>query len=144
MSDTTIKNMEEFAVVSGISRPTLSKYFNDPESVPLSDVTRCDWIDTVDSIEMEGDCRVFEMSGMGKIKERIIKLDNESMELQYSAVETMAPINHHLAIIKISEVTDNKCLLDWTTEIDPEIFADAIHQGMLISIKGLRKVLDES
>ena len=84
------------------------------------------------------------MAGMGKIKERIIKLDNESMELQYSAVETMAPINHHLATIKISEVTDNKCLLDWTTEIDPEIFADAIHQGMLISISGLRKVLDES
>jgi hypothetical protein len=53
------------------------------------------------------------MAGMGKIKERIIKLDNE-------------------------------CLLDWTTEIDPEIFADAIHLGMLISISGLRKVLDES
>lgn len=33
MSETRIKNMEEFAVVSGISRPTLSKYFNDPESV---------------------------------------------------------------------------------------------------------------
>lgn len=28
-----IRNMEEFAAVSGISRPTLSKYFNDPESV---------------------------------------------------------------------------------------------------------------
>ncbi len=28
-----IKNMEEFASVSGISRPTVSKYFNDPESV---------------------------------------------------------------------------------------------------------------
>ena len=110
----------------------------------LSDVTRCDWIDTVDNIEMEGDCRVFEMAGMGRIKERIIKLDNESMELQYSAVETMAPIKHHLATINISEETENKCLLKWTTEIDPEIFADAIHQGMLISIKGLRKVLDES
>ena len=110
----------------------------------LSDVTRCDWIDTVDNIEMEGDCRIFEMAGMGRIKERIIKLDNESMELQYSAVETMAPIKHHLATIKISEETENKCLLNWTTEIDPEIFADAIHQGMLISIKGLRKVLDES
>jgi hypothetical protein len=110
----------------------------------LSDVTRCDWIDTVDNIEMEGDCRVFKMSGMGKIKERIINLDNESMELQYSAVETVAPINHHLATIKISEATNNKCFLDWTTEIDPEMFADAIHQGMLISISGLRKVLDES
>lgn len=31
-----IKNMEEFAAVSGISRPTLSKYFNDPDSVRQS------------------------------------------------------------------------------------------------------------
>jgi hypothetical protein len=110
----------------------------------LSDVTRCDWIDTVDDIVMEGDCRVFKMAGMGKIKERIIKLDNNSMELQYSAVETVAPIKHHLATIKISEVTANESILDWTTEIDPDMFADAIHQGMLISINGLRKVLDES
>ncbi|MEM6409035.1 MAG: LacI family DNA-binding transcriptional regulator [Pseudomonadota bacterium] len=28
-----IKNMEDFAAVSGISRPTISKYFNDPDSV---------------------------------------------------------------------------------------------------------------
>ena len=110
----------------------------------LSDVTRCDWIGTVDSIQMEGDCRVFEMAGMGLIKERIIKLDNELMELQYSAVETQTPINHHLATINISSAANNKCSLSWTTEIDPEIFADAIHQGMLISISGLRKVLDES
>jgi len=33
MSGRRIKNMEEFAEVSGISRPTLSKYFQDPESV---------------------------------------------------------------------------------------------------------------
>ncbi len=33
MSDSKIRNMEELASVSGISRPTLSKYFNDPESV---------------------------------------------------------------------------------------------------------------
>ena len=121
--------------------------FNSPAEklwLILSDVTRCDWIDTVDSIKMEGDCRVFEMAGMGLIKERIIKLDNELMELQYSAVETKTPINHHLATINISSVSNNKSLLRWTTEIDPEIFADAIHQGMLISIIGLRKVLDES
>lgn len=36
MSDKKIRNMEEFATVSGISRPTLSKYFNDPDSVRLS------------------------------------------------------------------------------------------------------------
>ncbi|MCV2864749.1 LacI family DNA-binding transcriptional regulator [Albidovulum sediminicola] len=33
MSAEKIKNMEEFAALSGISRPTVSKYFHDPESV---------------------------------------------------------------------------------------------------------------
>jgi DNA-binding LacI/PurR family transcriptional regulator len=33
MSGRKIRNMEEFAAKSGISRPTVSKYFNDPESV---------------------------------------------------------------------------------------------------------------
>ncbi|WP_298858670.1 LacI family DNA-binding transcriptional regulator [uncultured Sulfitobacter sp.] len=33
MTDQKIKNMEEFAAKSGVSRPTVSKYFNDPASV---------------------------------------------------------------------------------------------------------------
>lgn len=33
MAQTKIKNMEEFAAASGISRPTVSKYFHDPDSV---------------------------------------------------------------------------------------------------------------
>ncbi len=36
MSGRKIRNMEEFAEVSGISRPTLSKYFQDPDSVRKS------------------------------------------------------------------------------------------------------------
>jgi len=36
MGEQKIKNMEEFAAVSGISRPTISKYFNNPESVRAS------------------------------------------------------------------------------------------------------------
>ncbi|MCK8484344.1 LacI family transcriptional regulator [Aliiroseovarius sp. S2029] len=36
MSGRKIRNMEEFAAVSGISRPTVSKYFNDPASVRAS------------------------------------------------------------------------------------------------------------
>ena len=40
MSEQKIKNMEDFAVVSGISRPTLSKYFNDPASVRSSTKAR--------------------------------------------------------------------------------------------------------
>jgi len=36
MSEKKIKNMDDFAAVSGISRPTISKYFNDPDSVRKS------------------------------------------------------------------------------------------------------------
>ncbi|MEM9047521.1 MAG: LacI family DNA-binding transcriptional regulator [Pseudomonadota bacterium] len=36
MGERKIRNMEEFAALSGISRPTVSKYFNDPDSVRKS------------------------------------------------------------------------------------------------------------
>ncbi|MFQ6550978.1 LacI family DNA-binding transcriptional regulator [Aestuariibius insulae] len=36
MSDPKIKNMEHFAEISGLSRPTVSKYFHDPKSVRAS------------------------------------------------------------------------------------------------------------
>ena len=107
----------------------------------LSDISRCDWVPTIEKITLEDDCRVFEMEGMGTVKEKILLLDNENMKLQYSAVETRTPIQHHLATMQITSVNEETCKLDWTTEIDPEIFADAIHQGMLISIDGIKKVI---
>ena len=107
----------------------------------LSDVTRCDWVPTINKIDLEGNCRVFEMEGMGQIKEKILLLDNETMTLQYSAIETRTPIDHHLATVQIEEDSDNSCILNWSTEIEPDIFAEAIHQGMLISIEGLKKVI---
>ena len=43
--------------------------------------------------------------------------------------------------MEISSDGKNNCILQWKTEIDPEIFADAIHQGMLISIEGIKEIL---
>ena len=107
----------------------------------LSDVSGCDWVPSVDEIRIEGDCRVFEMEGMGTVKEKIIVNDDNQMKLQYSAIETRTPINHHLATMHVSPIDENTCNFSWTTEIDPEIFADAIHQGMMISIDGIKKVI---
>jgi DNA-binding LacI/PurR family transcriptional regulator len=36
MTSKKIRNMEEFAALSGLSRPTVSKFFNDPDSVRVS------------------------------------------------------------------------------------------------------------
>jgi hypothetical protein len=107
----------------------------------LSDVGRCDWVPTIDKITLEGDFRHFEMTGMGQITEKILKQDDASMTLQYSAIKTPAPIEHHLATMQIASLNDQECMLSWTTEISPDIFADGIHQGMLISIDGIKKVI---
>lgn len=107
----------------------------------LSDVGRCDWVPTIDKITLEGDFRHFEMTGMGQITEKILKQDDASMTLQYSAIKTPAPIEHHLATMQIASLNEQECMLSWTTEISPDIFADGIHQGMLISIDGIKKVI---
>ena len=107
----------------------------------LSDVGRCDWVPTIDKISLEGDFRHFEMTGMGQITEKILKQDDASMILQYSAIKTPAPIEHHLATMQIASLNEQECMLSWTTEISPDIFADGIHQGMLISIDGIKKVI---
>ena len=107
----------------------------------LSDVGRCDWVPTIDKITLEGNFRHFEMTGMGQITEKILKQDDASMTLQYSAIKTPAPIEHHLATMQIASLNDQECILSWTTEISPDIFADGIHQGMLISIDGIKKVI---
>jgi len=107
----------------------------------LSVVERCDWVPTIEKITLNGDCRLFEMEGMGTITEKILLKDNDQMILQYSAIETPTPIEHHLATMEIIPEDDFKCYLEWTTEIESEIFADSIHQGMLVSIEGIKKVL---
>ena len=107
----------------------------------LSDVGRCDWVPTIEKISLEGDFRHFEMTGMGQITEKILKQDDASMTLQYSAIKTAAPIEHHLATMQIASLNEQECMLSWTTEISPDIFADGIHQGMLISIDGIKKVI---
>ena len=109
----------------------------------LSDISRCDWLPTVNHVELEQDCRVFEMEGMGKIKEKIIEINQEKKTLKYSAIETRTPIDHHLACMQLNAISDSSTELVWSTEIEPEIFAEAIRQGMLVSAEGLKKVLAE-
>jgi len=109
----------------------------------ISDIGRSDWVPGVESIEIDGNKRIFKMDGMGRLVEEIIECNHEKMELSYSAIETMAPIQHHLAKIKLTSNEQNT-IFSWTTEIDPPDFADAIRQGMLASLNELEKLLKNS
>ena len=83
----------------------------------LSDIGRCDWVPMIEEITLEGDYRHFEMKGMGQITEKILKQDHANMLLQYSAIQTPAPVEHHLATMQIASINDQKCMLSWTTDL---------------------------
>ena len=110
----------------------------------ISDLSRSDWVPGVESITLEDNVRTFKMKGMGRLVEKIVKCDHDALELQYSAIETLAPINHHLAKIKLVSNENESTDFIWTTEIDPEEFADAIYQGMVSSLDQLELVLSET
>ena len=109
----------------------------------FSDLTRSDWVPGVEEIKLEGDERTFKMEGMGDLVEKILSCDQNEMELKYSAIKTAIPIKHHLAVIKITSLNQG-CKFDWTTEIDPEVFADSIHTSMKESLVQLKVVLKET
>ena len=110
----------------------------------ISDLSRSDWVPGVESITLEDNVRTFKMKGMGRLVEKILKCDHDALELEYSAIETLAPINHHLAKIKLVSNENDSTDFIWTTEIDPEEFADAILQGMVSSLDQLKLVLSET
>lgn len=106
----------------------------------IGDVTRADWVPSVDSISLTDDVRSFTMEGVGEVQERILLCDQENHRLQYSAIKTPSGIEHHLATIQLSAAGDH-CLFSWTTEIQPDEYAPIVEQGMGISIEGLQAVL---
>jgi hypothetical protein len=110
----------------------------------ISDLSRSDWVPGVEGITLEDNVRTFKMKGMGRLVEKIVKCDHDVYELEYSAIETLAPINHHLAKIKLVSNENESTNFIWTTEIDPEEFADAILQGMVSSLDQLELVLSET
>ena len=84
----------------------------------ISDISDLDWLPTVNKINIIDDCRVFEMDGMGSIKEKILECNHETMTLSIQ-LESRTPI-----IIGCHALTgkgNDICELEWTTESDPGI-----------------------
>lgn len=109
----------------------------------ISDTGRSDWVPAVDAMTESDGVRCFTMEGIGEIQERILLNDSDNMRLQYSAIKTPNPIDHHLATIELVD-QDGQCSFTWTTEIASEEVAPAVEQGMKASLDGLKHVLSNA
>jgi len=108
----------------------------------VGNVTRADWVPSVNTISLKDSIRTFIMVGVGQIQEKILLCDNENHRLQYSAIKTPSGIEHHLATIQLSPIGNN-CLFSWATEIQPDEYAPIAEQGMKISIEALKTILNK-
>ena len=106
----------------------------------FADVTRCDWVPTIEKITLSGDVRSFDMAGLGEVQERIILLDAAQRKLHYSVIKARSVLEHHLAKIHITEAGEG-CHFFWETEIAPDEYAPAIEQGMQSAFAQLQKIL---
>ena len=106
----------------------------------VGDVTRCDWVPAVDSIEFADGIRSFTMAGIGEVQEKIIVCDHKTQCLQYSAIKTPSNVEHHLATIQLTSQGDS-CSFSWTVEILPDAYAASVEQAMEVSLTALKQVL---
>ena len=58
----------------------------------VGNVTRADWLPSVDKITLQDDIRSFVMDGVGEVQEKILLCDDENHRLQYSAFKTPSGI----------------------------------------------------
>ncbi len=106
----------------------------------IGDVTRCDWVPAVESIEFADGVRKFTMAGIGEVEEKILRCDAKAQCLQYSAIKTPSNVEYHLATIQLTSQEDS-CSFSWTVEIRPEAYADSVKHAMQVSLTALKQVL---
>lgn len=90
---------------------------------------RVDWVPGVTACVYDGEVRRLAMPGAGDIAERIIDVDNEARRIEYSCIESAAPLDRHLACIEIKP-DGQSCIMVWTTEVEPVAYEPFIKDSM--------------
>ena len=102
---------------------------------------RVDWVPGVERCEYDGKVRSLSLPGAGKIREEILSHDDGTMTMSYSCIESPAPLEKHLASIKILDHEDG-CQMHWQTEVEPSAFEPFIEDSMDGAIRELHGLVD--
>lgn len=114
----------------------------DPEKVwaIVGTPDRVDWVPGVKNCVFDGEVRTLSLPGAGRIKERILSRNTESMTMEYSCVESPIPLEQHHAHIEV-RAAPGGCELIWTTTVKPEENEKFILQSKQGAITQLLEIL---
>ena len=98
---------------------------------------RVDWVPGVKSCSFDGEVRSLDLPGAGAIKERILRLDNEAMALEYSCFESPGNLESHRAQMQVTP-TNTGCRLVWQASVEPvaiEPFIKGSMEGCIVRLE---------
>jgi len=101
---------------------------------------RVDWVPGVTDCVFDGEVRSLKLPGAGHIREKILSHSNAKMTMQYSCIESPAPLEEHLASIKIQGTAEG-CQMQWETAVKPTAFEPFIATSMDGAIAQIHKIL---
>lgn len=101
---------------------------------------RTDWVPGVTGCEWDGTVRRLSMPGAGEIAERILSVDDAAMKIEYSCIESVPPLDYHLASIEVIEEGD-RCRMIWCTEVQPAAFEPFIRESMAGCLQKIEALL---
>ena len=102
---------------------------------------RSDWVPGVTACQLIGDVRRMNMSGAGEVAEKIHRIDNEGMCIEYGVIESRPPLKAHRASIRLESIPSGT-RLTWHTEVEPVAVEPFIRQAMEASVVQLRKMVE--
>jgi len=102
---------------------------------------RSDWVPGVTACQMDGDVRRMTMAGAGEVAEKIHRVHDEEMCIDYAVIESRPPLRSHRASIRLEGIVSGTRLV-WTTEVDPIAVEPFIRKAMEAAVLQLRKMVE--
>ena len=89
--------------------------------------------------------RVCTLQNGSKVFERLVTIDETERILRYSVTQSLLPFESYLGTIKVRDIGNHKCQIDWSSTFDPTGIPESQVVGMiesmyLESIEGLEKL----
>jgi len=81
----------------------------------------------------------------GKIEEEIKSFDDDAKTLSYSITSSPLPVENYLGTIKVKDIGDGRCEVEWSSTFEPkgipeEEVAKMINDVYVAAIDGLKKL----
>lgn len=94
-----------------------------------------------------GAVRTIGLSGGAEIRERLEAFDDTGRSMSYAIVgESPLPVRDYLSTVRVNELGDDRCEIDWSSRFEPTGASDGQVQGIVKGIytrgiAGIRKTL---